>query len=51
MYDPCTVYADGEAYVFMDEDSMSQSFSADGTASIDSAFSMLDSDDLSSLGI
>lgn len=51
MYDPCTVYADGESYVFMDEDSMSQSFNADGQSSIDSAFSMLDSSDLSSLGI
>lgn len=52
MYDPVTVYADGEAYVFMDEDGMNQSIGmSDGTATMDSVLGGLGDDDLSSLGI
>lgn len=55
LYEPVTVYADGEAYVFMDEDSSAGSTwgsgSASGTASIEAAFSGLDNDLLSDLGI
>ena len=42
MYDPVTVYADGEAYVFMSEDGMNSSFGGDGLASIESAFASMD---------
>lgn len=41
MYEPATVYADGEAYVFMSEEGMNDSFGADGVASMESAFSDL----------
>lgn len=44
MYDPVTVYADGESYVFMSEDNMNGSFSADGLASVESAFANMDDD-------
>lgn len=44
MYDPVTVYADGESYVFMSEDNMNGSFSADGLASVESAFASMDDD-------
>ena len=54
MYEPAVVYADGEAYVFADEDSQAGntfgSGTFDGTASIDSAFSNIDFDDFGSLG-
>lgn len=42
MYDPVTVYADGEAYVFMSEDGMNSSFGGDGLASVESAFASMD---------
>ena len=45
MYDPSIVYADGESYTFMDEDSMTQVFGGDQTASLEAAFSELDSID------
>lgn len=55
LYDPVTVYADGEAYVFMDEDSsMGNTWGsgmASGTASMEVAFSGLDDSMLSDLGI
>lgn len=44
MYDPVIVYADGESYVFMSEDNMNGSFSADGLASVESAFASMDDD-------
>lgn len=50
MYDPSVVYADGESYVFMDEDGMTQTFGGDQTLSIDSAFAGLGGD-LGFLGI
>lgn len=46
MYEPATVYADGEAYVFMSEEGMNDSFGADGVASMESAFSDLGDMDL-----
>ena len=42
MYDPVTVYADGEAYVFMSEDGVNSSFGGDGLASVESAFASMD---------
>lgn len=42
MYDPVTVYADGESYVFMSEDGMNSSFGGDGLASVESAFASID---------
>lgn len=51
MYDPATVYADGEAYVFCDEDGMNSTFGGDLTMSLDSAFSAFDDSGLSALGI
>lgn len=52
MYDPETVYADGEAYVFCDESGMNSSISSfDGSASLDAAFNDFNFGDLSSLGI
>lgn len=42
MYDPVSVYADGEAYVFMSEDGMNSSFGGDGLASVESAFASMD---------
>jgi hypothetical protein len=55
LYEPVTVYADGEAYVFMDEDSSAGSTwgsgTASGSASLEAAFSGMDDDLLGSLGL
>lgn len=52
MYDPELVYADGEAYVFQDENGASQgAFGGDGQMSMDAAFSGMADSDLSALGI
>lgn len=54
MYDPVPVYADGEAYVFLDEETMGQTLggamaAADGTSSIEAAFGMMGDTDLDNL--
>lgn len=54
MYDPVPVYADGEAYVFLDEETMGQTLGgamaqADGQSAIDAAFGMMGDSDLESL--
>lgn len=55
LYEPVTVYADGEAYVFMDEDSSAGSTwgsgTASGIASLEAAFSGMDDDLLGSIGL
>ena len=55
LYEPVTVYADGEAYVFMDEDSSAGSTwgsgTASGIASLETAFSGMDDDLLGSIGL
>ena len=42
MYEPAPVYADGAAYIFQDEDGMTQTFGGDATATLESSFSELD---------
>lgn len=54
MYEPATVYADGEAYVFLDEDSMNKTLggavgAANGQLSIEAAFNGFDENGLNDL--
>lgn len=49
MYDPVTVYADGEAYVFCDEDGMNATFGGDMGIQLDSAFAGFDDSGLDAL--
>lgn len=42
MYEPVTVYADGEAYVFTDEDGINQTFGGNTSMSLDAAFAGFD---------
>ncbi len=51
MYEPAVCYADGEAYVFCDEDGMNQTFGGNQAMSVEAAFSAFDDSGLSSLGI
>ena len=51
MYDPAVVYADGESYVFSDEDGIGNTFGGDQSMSLEAAFSSFDDDGLESLGI
>jgi hypothetical protein len=51
MYEPSVVYADGEAYVFQDEDGITKTFGGDQTASLETLFDSMDDNSLASFGL